>query len=56
VIVTTVIAGTPLVVMINGAPEAPSDTPTVAGTVTALLLLDKLTTIPPEGALLFRNT
>jgi hypothetical protein len=54
--VTDVAAETVLVVMGNDALlETPPGIGTVAGTETAPLLLDKFTTIPPEGALPFRN-
>jgi hypothetical protein len=50
-IVTGVLAVTAVVVMVNeGETLAPAGTVTEAGTATAALLLDKLTTAPPEGA------
>jgi len=48
--VTAVVVKTPLVVTTNVAPETPAPMGTVAGTETALLLLDRLTKIPPGGA------
>lgn len=47
---------TPVVVASNTAWEVPADTMTVAGTLTAALLLERLTTIPPAGAGAVRDT
>jgi hypothetical protein len=54
VIVTDVEDATAEVLIVNVANEAPDGTVTVAGTVAALLLLYRLTTIPLEGAIAFR--
>jgi hypothetical protein len=55
-IVTAVVAPTPTVVTLNVAVVAPAATVTLAGTVAAALLPDKLTTVPPAGAELLRVT
>ena len=49
-IVTAVSTLTTLVVTVNVAVVAPAATVTLAGTVAARLLLDKVTTAPPAGA------
>ncbi len=54
--VAEVVALTAVVVTVNVAVVAPAATVTVAGTVADPLLLDRLTTAPPDGAVLLRFT
>jgi hypothetical protein len=44
------------VLIVNVALDIPAGTGTVAGTEATVLLLDRLTTIPPAGALKLRKT
>src|SRR5262249_5496089 len=56
-IVTAVEAVTPFVVTVNVVLVAPAGTVTLAGTVaTAVLLLERVTTVPPAGAGALRVT
>src|SRR5882672_1685460 len=56
VIVTSVVAVTPLVGIVNGAEKDPAGTSTVAGGLAAGELLDRLTSAPPAGAWPFSMT
>src|ERR1700683_2706286 len=50
VAVAASVEGTAVAVAVKNAPIAPAGTVTVAGTVNAVLLLDRLTVNPPAGA------